>query len=58
MARRKQNLFEVLIEATSKLTWWMGVALAMVVYVWLHSVAVSEVTASQNKVELIRQTAL
>lgn len=45
MARRKQNFIEDLIEITSKLPWWMGVALAIVAYVWLHSVAVSEVTA-------------
>jgi len=45
LARRKQNLAEVLIEVTSKLPWWVGVALAIVAYVWLHSVATSEVTA-------------
>ena len=45
MARRKQNLFEDLIEITSKLPWWVGVVIAMVTYVWLHSVATSEVTA-------------
>lgn len=43
MARRKQNLFEDLIEITSKLPWWVGVVLAVVTYVWLHSVATSEV---------------
>lgn len=45
MARRKQNLVEDLIEITSKLPWWVGVVLALVSYAWLHSVAVSEVTA-------------
>ncbi|MHB1053634.1 MAG: restriction endonuclease [Thiobacillus sp.] len=45
MARRKQSSFEELIEITSKFPWWVGVALAIVAYVWLHSVAVSEVTA-------------
>ncbi len=45
MARRKQNSFEVLIEVTSKLPWWVGVVLAIAAYLWLHSVAVSEVTA-------------
>jgi len=45
LARRKQNFIEDLIEITSKLPWWVGVALAIVAYVWLHSVAVSEVTA-------------
>jgi restriction system protein len=45
LARRKQNLFEDLIELTSKLPWWVGIVLAIVAYSWLHSVAVSEVTA-------------
>jgi restriction system protein len=45
MARRKQNFVEDLIELTSKLPWWVGVVLAVVAHAWLHSVAVSEVTA-------------
>lgn len=45
MARRKQNLFEDLIEITSKLPWWLGVVFAVVAYVWLHNIAASEVTA-------------
>ena len=45
MARRKQSPVEDLIEITSKLPWWVGVLLAIVAYVWLHSVATSEVTA-------------
>ena len=45
MARRKQNTFEDVIEITSKFPWWVGVVLAVVMYVWLHSLAVSEVTA-------------
>lgn len=44
MARRKQNLFEALIEVTGKLPWWAGVALAAAAYVWLHGVASTEVT--------------
>jgi restriction system protein len=46
MARRKQNLIEDLIAITSKLPWWVGVVLALVAYVWLHSVASGEVTAT------------
>lgn len=34
-----------MIEITSKLPWWVGVVLAVAAYVWLHSVAVSDVTA-------------
>ena len=45
MSRRRQNFFEDLIEITSKLPWWVGVVLAGVTYVWLQSVATSEVTA-------------
>jgi len=45
MARRRQNLAEDLIEITSKLPWWVGAALAIVAYVWLHNVAASDVTA-------------
>ncbi|HEY9098684.1 MAG TPA: restriction endonuclease [Thiobacillus sp.] len=45
MARRRQNFFEDLIEVTSKLPWWVGVLLAIVAYVWLHSMATSEITA-------------
>lgn len=45
MARRRQNFFEDLIEITSKLPWWACVLLAIVAYVWLHSIATSEVTA-------------
>ena len=45
MARRKQNLFEDLIEITSKLPWWAGVVFAIAAYLWLHAIAASEVTA-------------
>lgn len=45
MGRRKQSLVEDLFEITRKLPWWVGVVLALVSYVWLHSLAVSEVTA-------------
>jgi restriction system protein len=45
MARRRQSLFEDLLEITSKLPWWVGVVLAIAAYLWLHNVAVSEVTA-------------
>ncbi len=45
MARRKQNPVEGLIEITGKLPWWVGVALALVAYFGLHSLAIHEVTA-------------
>jgi restriction system protein len=59
MARRRQNLFEDLIEITSKLPWWVGVVLAIASYVWLHSVASAEVAAvaQPGKMgELVTQT--
>ena len=59
MVRRKQNPIEDLIEITSKLPWWVGVGLAIAAYVWLHSVATSEVTAvaQPGKMgELVTQT--
>ena len=52
MARRRQNLAEDLIEVTSKLPWWIGVVVAIVAYVWLHSVATSEVTATAQPGQL------
>ncbi|MDP2238605.1 MAG: restriction endonuclease [Burkholderiales bacterium] len=45
MARRKQSAFEDLIEITSKLSWWIGVVLAVVVYFVLHQFAVMEIVA-------------
>lgn len=44
MARRKQSLFEDLIEITSKLPWWVGILLAITAYFGLHNIASSEVT--------------
>lgn len=45
MSRRKQSAFEDLIEITSKLPWWIGVVLAVVVYFVLHQFAVMEIVA-------------
>lgn len=45
MARRGKSLIEGLLELTSKLPWWAGVLLAIVAYVWLHSIASSDTTA-------------
>lgn len=42
--RRKQSVLEGLIVLTSKLPWWVGVALAIAAYAWLHGVAGTEVT--------------
>ena len=45
MARRKQSLFEDVIELSSKLPWWAGVVFAIAAYLWLHGAATSEAVA-------------
>ncbi|MHB1092404.1 restriction endonuclease [Thiobacillus sp.] len=42
MARRKPNPVEDVIAIISRLPWWVGVALALVAYVGLHSFALRE----------------
>ncbi|MFZ5579459.1 MAG: restriction endonuclease [Pseudomonadota bacterium] len=42
MARRRSSLLEGLVGLTAMFPWWVGVVLAIVVYVWLHSHAVAE----------------
>jgi restriction system protein len=39
MRRRRTSAYEDLLEIASKLPWWLGLALAVVFYVWLHHVA-------------------
>jgi len=40
MARRnKSSVVEDILEIAAKLPWWIGVVLALVIYVWLHHVA-------------------
>ncbi len=46
MARRKQSPAEDLLDIVAMLPWWAGVLLAIVAYVWLHSVAVSPAPTS------------
>lgn len=47
MARRKKDSpANVLIEATALLPWWAGIALALVSYFWLHSVAIRPVIST------------
>ncbi len=45
MARRKQTYLDDLIGISSKLPWWVGVALAIAAYVGLHGVAIRDVSA-------------
>lgn len=45
MARRKKDdLADAVVEATALLPWWAGVALALVSYFWLHSMAQKPLT--------------
>jgi|SRR5208283_4188097 len=44
MARRKTSTFEDLMEAVSKLHWWVGTLLALVSYLGLHAIASRPVT--------------
>ncbi len=43
MARREQSPAEDLLDLIAMLPWWVGVALAFVSYLWLHSIAVAPV---------------
>lgn len=45
MARRKQTYLDDLIGISSRLAWWVYVALAIAAYVGLHGVAIRDVTA-------------
>jgi restriction system protein len=45
MGRKKQSLFEDLIEIAAHFPWWVGVVLAVIAYFLLHSFAVVEVSS-------------
>lgn len=46
MARGKQNRFKGVGQIVTQPLWWLGVALAIAAYFWLHGVAASEATAA------------
>lgn len=48
MARRDQGLFDDLVEITSKFPWWVGIILAIVIYLVLHSFATMGVAVTAN----------
>src|SRR5574340_1681562 len=48
MARRKQSLFEDLIDFLSKLPWWACILVAVVGYLAFHQMAVMEIHATGN----------
>ena len=45
MPRRKQSVFEDLIDIAARLPWWAGVVLAVSSYIGLHQLAIMEVAA-------------
>lgn len=52
MARRKKTSpFEDAIAVVSMLPWWVGVALALVFYVWLHYVASQPISAPPTDIK-------
>lgn len=53
MARRSQSLIEDVMDITSKLPWWIGVSLAVVSYVVLHSYANQSPPTSVEGVDAI-----
>lgn len=45
MARQRTSVFEDIMEITARLPWWVGVILALILYIWLHSVASQPIPA-------------
>lgn len=54
MSRRKQSLFVDFVLLIGKLPWWVGILLAVVSYLWLHSIAGSEVRISGQPGEIAK----
>ena len=48
MARRRQSSFEELIGVAARFPWWVGVVLALVVYLALHHIATMEIAKPQG----------
>ena len=46
MARRKTSTFEDLLDIAKTLPWWVDIAIALVSYFWLHSIASSEIAVA------------
>jgi restriction system protein len=50
--RRKQSPFEDLIDLVALLPWWLTLPLALISYLWLHSIASSPLLAPANPADL------
>lgn len=49
--RRKQSPFEDLIDLAALLPWWITLPLALIAYLWLHSIAISPIPTLANPAE-------
>lgn len=49
--RRKQSPFEDLIDLAALLPWWISLPLALIAYLWLHSIAISPIPTLSNPAE-------
>jgi restriction system protein len=45
MARRKDGVLGGLLDIAKLLPWWVDIAIAIIAYFWLHSIATSEIVA-------------
>lgn len=43
MARKKDSVLDGLLDIAKMLPWWVDIAIALISYFWLHSIAMSEV---------------
>lgn len=43
MARKKDSVLEGLLDIAKMLPWWVDIAIAIIAYFWLHTIAMSEV---------------
>lgn len=53
--RRKQSPFEDLIDLAALLPWWVTLPLALIAYLWLHSIAISPIPTLANPAEFNSQ---
>jgi restriction system protein len=53
--RRKQSPFEDLIDLAALLPWWITLPLALIAYLWLHSIAISPIPTLANPAEFNSQ---
>ncbi len=53
--RRKQSPFEDLIDLAALLPWWITLPLALIAYLWLHSIATSPIPTLANPAEFNSQ---